>query len=83
LQFEQCHGNDTNVKGSTGVTLALIFSKLKRKYEIIKSLLWIVNLASESFSDLMGVCNIKTLMVSPERRHGPTRVSGHAFLVVT
>ncbi len=49
------------VYGSTGVTLAYIFSEVKRKYEIIRSLLWIVNLASESFSDFMGVCKIKTL----------------------
>jgi hypothetical protein len=49
------------VYGSTGVTLAYIFSEVKRKYEIIRSLLWIVNLDSESFSDLKGVCKIKTL----------------------
>ncbi len=48
-----------------------------------RSLLWIVNLASESFSDFMGMCNIKTLedFFSPERRHGSTRVPRHAFIV--
>jgi hypothetical protein len=40
-------------------TLSIICSELKRIYEIIRSLLWLVNLASESFFDIVSMCNIK------------------------